>query len=103
MTAEEKLALMDWCRNETAISALASKGRPLKLVQQSESAGLRAIWQPVPIAENNYSLCAEMQRDGQLASVTFRNLGTDASLELTNHRSANRLKAFAGITRTLAT
>ena len=62
MAAEEKLALMEWCRDEAAINALTGQNRPRKLVKHSEISGLRAIWRPIPIATQAYSLCAQMQR-----------------------------------------
>ena len=101
MTAEEKLALMAWCRDEAAIHTLTNPTHPRKLVKHSEASGLRAIWRPIPIATQAYSLCAQMQHDGQLASITFRNLGTDASLKLTSHRSGKRLQAFQQVARSL--
>ena len=50
MTAEEKLTLMDWCRNAEALASLTTRRRPLKLIGEQSGAGLRAIWRPIPIA-----------------------------------------------------
>lgn len=101
MNADEKLTLMDWCRNAQALSMLTTRNRPLKLVGNHDGPGLRAIWRPIPIASSSYSLCAEVERNGDLTSVTFRNLQTDASLELTSDRSARRLVAFSQVARSL--
>ena len=99
MTAEEKLALIDWCRNETAVSVLAGRKHPLKLVRQPQTTALRAIWRPVAIADHSYSLCADLRSNGELDSLTFRNLGTNASLHLTRDGSATRLQAISKVTR----
>lgn len=101
MTAEEKLTLMDWCRNAEALASLTTRRRPLKLIGDRDGAGLRAIWRPIPIANGSYSLCADVRQNGELRSVTFRNLQTDASLELTQGRSARRLMAFSKVARAL--
>ena len=101
MTADEKLALMDWCRNADALQALITRLRPVKIVGRTGGAALRAIWRPLPIAQHSYSLCAELQRTGELTSVTFRNLQTDESMELTQYRSSRRLSAFSRVARSL--
>lgn len=101
MNADEKLTLMDWCRNAKALASLTTRRRPPKLVGDRDGLGLRAIWRPIPIANGSYSLCADVQQNGELTSVTFRNLQTDASLELTSDRSARRLTAFSQVARSL--
>ncbi len=101
MKAEEKLTLMDWCRNAEALNTLTTKRCPHKLVGDNKGKGLRAIWRPIAISHASYSVCAEVQRNGQLARVTFRNLQTDASLELTQDRSARRLSAFSKLAHSL--
>lgn len=101
MNAEEKLTLIDWCRDRSAMQSLTSKVQPLKLLRHQDGSGLRAIWRPISIAERAYSLSAEVHESGELEAITFRNLKTDASLELTHRRSSERLKVLASVTRSL--
>ena len=101
MTAEEKLDLIEWCRSRHALDQLARDAQPAKLLGNQKTSTLRAIWRPLSIAQRSYSLCAELRRDGELSSITFRNLSTDESLELTEQRSASRLNGLREIARRL--
>lgn len=101
MTAEEKLTLIDWCRNSSALNYLTRQNRPLKMLGNRDGTALKAIWRPVSIAQRDYSLCAEIRPDGALELVTFRNLRTDASLEMTSQRSASRLSTLSEVAKSL--
>lgn len=102
MEPAEKLTLMKWSRQPGDLVEPSLTVGPAKLMQDARDKVLRAIWRPVMIASRHYVVSADIMPDGELASVTFRNLETDERLSLTALRSRERIPRLRAMAACIA-